>query len=372
MKEQQENKGQNVQPDTIDKYYETIIIGGGQAGLSVGYGLLKKGRSFLILDDSKKIGDAWRNRWDSLRLFTPAYLNKLDGMQLPGNQHTLITKDEMADYLEAYAQRFKLPIQSDVRVERLYKQGNHFIVSAGDKIYQSKNVVVAVSSFQTPRIPEFAKEINPSVVQLNTKDYRNPSQLKEGKVLIVGAGNSGAEIALDVVKEHQTFVSGRDVGHIPFRIETAIARYLLIRLVRFFGHNILNTSTPMGRRLRPRLLHSGGPLVRTKPKDLTNAGIERVARVSSVKNGLPILADNRVLEVENIIWCTGFSPGFSWIELPVLDEKGEPFHKRGIIGSEPGLYFVGLHFLYAVTSATVTGMKRDARYIIKQIVNAKD
>ena len=369
MSEQQVIQRTRPPSNSNTPFFETIIIGGGQAGLSIGYGLAKNKRSFLILDANKRIGDAWRNRWDSLRLFTPAYFDGLDGMSFPGKQHRFISKDQMADFLEMYAKQFKLPIQTETKVDRLYKHGDHFIVVAGDKTFEANNVVVAMSNFQHPRIPDFAKDIDPSIVQLNTKNYKNPSQLKKGKVLVVGLGNSGAEIALDVVKDHPTFLSGKEVGHVPFRIETVIARYVLIHLVRFVGHTILNTSTRMGRKLRPKMLKSGGPLVRTKPKDLTNAGVERVSRVVGEKNGLPLLEDGRILEVENIIWCTGFRPGFSWIELPVLDEREEPFHERGIVGKERGLYFVGLHFLYAMTSSTIPGVKRDARYIVKQIIN---
>jgi putative flavoprotein involved in K+ transport len=257
-----------------------------------------------------------------------------------------------------------------LRVDRLYKQGNNFIVTAGDQVFESKNVVIAMSNFQSPRVPEFAKNINPAIIQLHSKDYKNPSQLKKGNVLVVGAGNSGAEIALDVVKNHHTYISGKESGHVPFRIETYIARHFLLHLVRFVGHRVLNTSTPMGRKLRPKALISAGPLVRTKPKDLIDAGIERVPKVIGVQKGLPVLEDNRVLEVENIIWCTGYRAGFSWIELPVLGEREEPFHERGVVVKEPGLYFVGLHFLYAMTSSTITGMKRDARYIVKQILRS--
>jgi putative flavoprotein involved in K+ transport len=371
MNEQHVNKGQNAQSDLSVKHFETIIIGGGQAGLTVGYGLAKRGRSFLILDANKRIGDAWRHRWDSLKLFTPAYLNGLDGMPLPGKSHRFVSKDEMADYLEAYATHFKLPVNTGIRVDKLSKQENNFIISAGGQIYKSRNVVVAMSNYQNPKEPEFAKEINSSIVQLHSKEYKNQLQLKKGSVLIVGAGNSGADIALDVVKKYKTFISGKEVGHVPFRIETFIARYLLVRLVRFLGHNILNTSTSVGRKLRPKALVSAAPLVRVKPKDLTDAGVERVPKVIGVQNGFPFLEDKRVLEVENIIWCSGYRSGFSWIDLPVLGEREEPFHERGIVAKEPGLYFVGLNFLYAMTSDTVTGMKRDVRHIVKQILNPK-
>lgn len=349
---------------------ETIIIGGGQAGLSVGYGLAKAGRRFLILDTNKRIGDAWRNRWDSLKLFTPAYLNGLDGMPFPGKQHTFISKDEMADYLERYANTFNLPVQTNTRVDSLCENGQGFIVTAGNKIFKAKNVVVAMSNYQKPKVPVFAKDIDSRIIQLHSKDYRNPSQLKDGSVFIVGAGNSGADIALELAKERQTYVSGRDVGHIPFRIETFIARYLLIRVVRFIGHHILTIRTPMGRKIRPYVQACGGPLVRVKPEDLKKVGIEKVSRVIGVKDGLPLLEDNRLLDVQNIIWTTGFTPGFSWINLPILGEREEPDHVRGVVKQKPGLFFVGLNFLYSMTSDTITGTRRDARHIVKQILNS--
>jgi putative flavoprotein involved in K+ transport len=292
-------------------------------------------------------------------------------MRFPGKRHVFISKDEMADYLEMYATRFRLPVKTGIRVDKLTKKGNNFIVSAGGQIFESRNVVVAMANYQNPKVPEFARDINPAIVQLHSKEYKNISQLKKGSVLIVGAGNSGADIALDVVINHKTIISGKEVGHVPFRIEPFIARYLLVRLVRFFGHHILNNGTSIGRKIRPKALVSAGPLVRVKPKDLTDAGVERVPRVIGAQNGFPVLEDKRVLEIENIIWCSGYRSGFSWIDLPVLGEREEPFHERGIVAKEPGLYFVGLHFLYAMTSDTVTGMSRDARYIVKQILNSK-
>ncbi len=353
------------------QYFETIIIGGGQAGLSVGYGLAKAGQSFIILDANKRIGDAWRNRWESLKLFTPAYLNGLDGMAFPGKQHVFISKDEMADYLEQYATKFELPVLTGTRVEKLYKNGEGFIVNAGNKTLKAKNVVIAMSNYQNPKVPDFAKNLDPTIVQLHSKDYKNPFQLQDGTVLIVGAGNSGADIALELAKNRLTYVSGKDVGHVPFRIESFMARYLLIRLVRFVGHHIITIRTSVGRKLRPKVLKSGSPLVRVKPIDLAEAGIERLPRVVGVREGLPLLEDERVIEVRNIIWSTGFTPGFSWIELPIIGEREEPFHERGVVKKEPGLYFVGLNFLYSMTSDTITGTRRDARHIVKQILHSK-
>jgi putative flavoprotein involved in K+ transport len=162
-------------------------------------------------------------------------------------------------------------------------------------------------------------------------------------------------------------MAGKESAHIPFRIETFIARHLLVSIVRFVGHHILNVRTPIGRRIRPKVLDQAAPLVRVKPKDLIAAGVQRVPRVIGVSEGLPLLDDGQSLEVENVIWCTGFRPGFSWIDLPILGERQEPAHEGGVVPSEPGLYFVGLHFLYSMTSETVTGVQRDAKRIAKEI-----
>ena len=328
---------------------ETLVIGGGQAGLAVGYHLARRGLPFVILDANERIGDAWRKRWDSLRLFTPARFNGLPGMPFPGTRHSFPSKDEVADYLQAYADRFELPVQTATWVNRLSKNGG-FKVEAGDRLWRANNVVVAMATEQVPRIPDFAGELDPKIVQLHAGDYRNPGQLEAGPTLIVGAGNSGAEIALDVAPLHQTYLSGRHPGHIPFRIERRAGRVLVPFVIGFAFHRVVTVRTPIGRKLRPKLLSQGKSLIRTKPKDLAAAGVERVPRVVGVQNGLPVLEDGRVLEVSNVVWCTGFRPDFSWIDLDIFgsDENPiEPVHERGVIPSEPGLYFVGLFFLYA-------------------------
>src|SRR5947207_2287706 len=314
----------------------TVVIGSGQAGLSVGYHLKKRRVPFVMLDRSERIGDVWRNRWDSLRLFTPACFSSLDGMPFPAEPHSFPTKDAMGYYLEAYARTFALPVRCGARVERVSRLGERFLVVAGDQWFEANNVVVAMANYQRPRVPAFANELDPRIVQLHSFDYRNPAQFQEGAVLVVGAGNSGAEIALDAARAHETCVAGRDTGHVPFRIESLAARLLLVRLVlRVVFHRILTVATPIGRKVRPQVLHTGGPLVRTKPCDLTAAGITRVPRVAGVRNGLPLLEDGRVLDVANVVWCTGFHPGFSWIDLPVFGPDGEPQHDRGVVSSEP-------------------------------------
>jgi len=227
--------------------------------------------------------------------------------------------------------------------------------------------VVAMANYQTPRTPAFARDMDKGIVQLTAHDYRNPSQLQNGGVLIVGAGNSGADIGIEVARTHRTWMSGKESGHIPWDIDTFIARFFLVRIMRFIGHHILSVGSPIGRKLRPKLLSHAAPLVRVKPWDLINAGIERVPRVVGVQNGRPLLADNRTLDVKNVIWCTGYDRGFPWINLPVFGEGGQAVHESGVVTQVPGLYFVGLHFLYSMTSATLFGIGRDANRVVKAV-----
>jgi putative flavoprotein involved in K+ transport len=341
---------------------ETVVIGGGQAGLSVGYHLARLGRPFVILDAHPRVGDAWRNRWDSLRLFTPGRFSGLAGMPFPGPRWSFPTKELMADYLESYAEHFDLPVRTGIRVDRLSRDGDGYVVASGDRQWCADNVVVAMSSYQRPWVPPFADQLAPEIVQLHSYHYRNPSQLRDGPVLVVGAGNSGAEIALDAVETHRTLLAGRDNGHLPFRIEGAAGRLLVPLVLRVLFHRVLTIDTPAGRKARPRLLSMGGPLVRTKPKDLVAAGVVRVPKVTGVLDGLPVLADGSSPQVTNVVWCTGFRPGLEWIDLPVHGEL-EPTHHRGEVASHPGLFFVGLFFLYALSSEQIHGMGRDARDI---------
>jgi len=348
---------------------DTVVIGGGQAGLSVGYHLARRRVPFVILDASARVGDAWRHRWDSLKLFTPARFAGLDGLPFPAAPHAFPTKDEMAAYLESYVRAFALPVRSGMRVERLSRTDRGFVVTAGDRRIEATHVVVAMGNYQRPRVPSFARELGPQLVQLHSSEYRNPGQLVDGPVLVVGAGNSGAEIALEAVRHgHRTWLAGRDTGHIPFRIEGLAARLLLVRLVlRGVFHRVLTIRTPLGRVVRPKVLHGGGPLIRLKPKDLAAAQVERVSKVVGVREGLPLLDDGRLIGAANVVWCTGYDPGFSWIDLPVFEADGEPRHVAGRVPSEPGLYFVGLHFLYAFSSEMIHGVGRDAARIAGHI-----
>jgi putative flavoprotein involved in K+ transport len=346
--------------------FETVIIGGGQAGLAAGYRLAKRGLSFVILDANERIGGSWLSRWDSLRLFTPARYNALPGMRFPAPDWTFPTKDEMADYLESYAARFELPVRTGVSVNGLSRVGDRYVVSSGAQTFEADRVVVATGAFRTPKVPDFAFELDPGIVQLHSTDYRRPEQLVEGGALVVGLGNSGAEIGLEVARTHPTWVSGKPSAQIPFRHGPLTAR-TVFRAIRFLGHRVLTQRTPVGRKVGPNFASKASPLIRVKTKDLVRLRVQRVPRIVGVRDGLPLLDDGNVLDVANVIWCTGFRYDFPWIDLPVFDETGAPIHERGIVLSEPGLYFMGLVFQYAVSSDVIAGVGRDAAHIARHI-----
>ena len=348
--------------------FDTVIIGGGQPGLSVGYHLARRDQRFVILEGNGRIGDSWRRRWDSLRLFTPARYDGLPGWAFPGPAWSYPGKDAVADYVQAYAARFALPVRTGVRVDSLFKEDGRYVVAAGDRRFEADHVVVASGPYHSPRVPAFAPELDPGIVQLRSSEYRNPSQLRKGGVLVVGAGNSGAEISYEVSRSHRTWLSGRDTGHVPVRTESLFDR-LLTPPFWFVVSHVLTVRTPIGRKIRPKLLSGSAPLERVRPRELVAAGIERVARTVGVRDRLPVLEDGRVLDVSNVIWCTGFRPRFDWIDLPVFDQDGLPVHERGVVGSEPGLYFVGLFFLSGFTSSLIGGVGRDAEHIAKRIAS---
>jgi putative flavoprotein involved in K+ transport len=288
-------------------------------------------------------------------------------MPFPLSGDSFPSKEQVADYLVEYATRFRLPIQHNVRINRLWKADGQFIMAAGKQRFESDNVVIAMANYQFPRLPPFAREIRTDIVQLHSHDYRNRFQLQDGGVLVVGVGNSGADIAIEVAQSHRTWLAGKESGHIPFPIESYISRHFVTRVVRFLGHHVLSVDTPIGRKQRPKMLHRAAPLIRVKPKDLINAGIERLPTVVGVKDGLPLLLDGRVRDVQNIIWCTGYRHDFPWVDLPIFDSSGDPIHKSGIVHSLAGIYFVGLNFLHSMTSATLTGVGRDAERVVNAI-----
>lgn len=355
-------------------HYDTVVVGGGQAGLSMGYQLKRRGLPFVILDANERTGDGWRRRWDSLRLFTPARFSSLEGMPFPARHDHFPSKDEFAAYLESYARRHQLPIRHGARVDRLSHDGESFLLDVGNQRLSARQVVVAMANYQRPKVPAFAADLDPEIVQLHSSEYRNPGQLPaSGDVLVVGLGNSGAEIALELAKKQRVLVAGRYPGHLPFEIDSRVGHALLIRLVlRVLFHRVLTVATPVGRKARPKLTRGSGPLIRTKAKHLEAAGVTRLPRLAGVRDGRPLLEDGTLLRVSSVVWCTGYRPGFEWIDLPVHDggnpsEAHEPSHRRGFVANVPGLYFVGLHYLFAQSSAMIHGVGRDAQRVAKAI-----
>jgi putative flavoprotein involved in K+ transport len=353
-------------PESAVEHFETIVVGGGQAGLSLGYYLKRLGRPFVILDANERIGGSWRTRtWDSLRLFTPARYDGLPGWPFPAPSWSFPTARQTADYLEAYAERFELPVRLGTRVERVTKTDGGFLIEAGTRRLTADCIVFATGFYGTPNIPALAAELDPRIVQMHSSEYRNLSQLHPGGVLLVGAGNSGADIAMDVSGTHHTWLSGPDKGQIPLPIEHPLRR-VVTPVLWFVASHVLTIKTPLGRKARPQVLSHGAPRIRVKSKHLDSAGVEQVPRTVGVDGGLPVLEDGRVLDVANVIWCTGFRQDYSWLQVPVFDGEGEPVHERGV-ASEPGIYFLGLDFLYSFASENVGGVRRDAKHIARHI-----
>jgi putative flavoprotein involved in K+ transport len=346
---------------------ETAIVGAGQAGLATAYHLRRRGRPCLVLDAYPRVGDNWRAHWDTLRLYSPASIDGLPGMPFPGPRWSYPTKDEVADYLAAYADRFALPVRTGVRVDRLEAHDGGYALRIGAETVLAENVVVATGTFgRTPNIPEFALELDPSVQQLHSSEYHQPGQLRPGRVLVVGASHSGTDIAYEVAATHPTVLAGRDPGQLPVRLDHWSARVFWPAFL-FLGTHLLTRRTPIGRRRMEEIRFHGGPMIRVKRSDLQARGVERVlGRVTGVRNGRPVLED-RELDVSTVIWCTGFRQVFDWIDLPVLGADGWPREMRGVVADSPGLFFCGLSFQYAFSSMVLPGVGRDADYVARLI-----
>lgn len=354
--------------ESIIPDYDTIIIGGGQAGLSAGYFLKKLGQKFIILTKNQKIGDNWRRRWDSLRLFTPVYYNKLPGMEFPSNNPDYLPdKNETGDFLETYAQKFELPVHLDTEVLKIEGNAHSFVINTRTNSYTSKNVIVATGAFHNPHVPNFSKDFSKNIFQIHSSDYSNPSQLKEGDVLVVGAGSSGLQIATEIKElnhQRKVWLSGPNTGTFPRQI-------LGIDIYHFFAPTVFRipTKSMPGKIVKAVSYRHGDLVLRPTYKKMIKAGVKRVGRTVGVKNNLPLLDNGNTLDVSNIVWCTGFRHNFKWIKLDIFDDVGYPLHNRGIIEKFPGIYFLGLHFQYSISSSLLGGVGKDAEFIANYIAN---
>jgi putative flavoprotein involved in K+ transport len=353
------------------RHIETVVIGAGQAGLAAGYYLARAGREFVILDSYERVGDNWRCHWDSLQLYSPARAASLPGMRFPAPRSAYPTKDEMADFLETYCETFDLPVRGGVRVARVRRVDDRYVVTATDaSSYVCDNVVVATGTFgRTPSVPGFAGELSPEIRQLHSSDYKRPAQLRPGGVLVVGASHSGGDIAFEAGSAgHPVVLSGPIHGQVPFHLDKRPAQ-AAFPVLFFLASHVLTMRTPIGRKIRPEIRSHGGPLIRVKKADLARVGVEMTpARTVGARDGRPMLDGDRVVDVTTVVWCTGFRQDFSWIDLPVTGEDGWPLEQRGVVETAPGLYFVGLAFQFAFSSMLVGGAGRDAEYVVKHLV----
>ena len=354
----------------MNAHIETVVIGAGQAGLSTAYHLRRRGRDCVILDAHRRVGDNWRNQWDTLRLFTPAKYDGLPGLPFPGDPWSFPVKDEVADYLENYARTWDLPVRTGVRVRRLGRTDGHYVLDTDAGTLTADNVVVATGPFgRTPHLPPFAADLDESILQLHSSEYRRPDQLAPGPVLVVGASHSGGDIAYELAATHPVVLCGPDRGQLPLHIESRAA-HPVVPLLVFLARHLLTRRTPVGRQMMDEVRFHGGPLIRVRREDLAARGVDRrEARMSGVRDGRPALEDGTVLDVTNVVWCTGFRQRFEWIDLPVLGEDGWPKELRGVVEGCPGLFFCGLSFQSGFGSMVFFGVGRDAEYVARRIVD---
>lgn len=344
------------------RHEDTIIIGAGQAGLATAYFLQQLKVNFLILDASEQVGETWNNRWDSLKLFTPAQYNGLPGFPFPAKSGTFPTKTEMAAYLMKYAEKYSFPIQLRTSVTSIRQTSSGYEIHTGAETFECDNLVIATGGHPKPKKPDLSGSLSSAIFNIHSSQYKNPGSLPPGRVLVVGVGTSGVQIAIDLAKTHKVFLSGKPTFHIP----DFIFRYFG-RPYWWFINNILTIKTPMGRKARKGILTGGAPLINVSMKDVHAAGIEQLPRLTGVENGQPKFEDGRVVKVDSIIWATGFKPDFKWIEIVQVEESGWPKTNRGISNNCDGLYFVGMVFQFGLTSAIIGGVGRDAGFVAKHI-----
>jgi putative flavoprotein involved in K+ transport len=279
----------------------------------------------------------------------------------------------MGDYLESYAEREKLPVRTGVSATRVRANGDGYVVETSDGTIAARQVIVATGPFQHPFVPEVSKQLDPGIRQIHSVDYRDPDQLADGPVLVVGLSHSGADLAHEAARAgHRTIVSGTSRGQLPYSVDSRRAR-LAWPIMRFLATNVLTLRTPIGRKMAPKVRLGGLPLLRYRRQELLDAGVElRPARLVGARDGRPLLADDSVHDVATVVWCTGFRPDFRWVEPATIDEQGWPVQERGLATGAPGLYFLGLPFQFGFTSMLVLGADRDAGFVADAVARRAD
>jgi putative flavoprotein involved in K+ transport len=348
---------------------DTLIIGAGQAGLSTAYWLQQSGCSALVVDSHARVGDQWRQRYASLRLNTPAKYDGQPGLRFPAPGHSYPTGHELGDYLESYAVTMGIEVRCNTVVTDIERQaGDVYLVTCRDTSFLAHQVVVSTGGEQHPQVPEFAEQLDPGIRQLHSHDYRGPEQLLPGPVLVVGASQSGADLALEAAQAgHQTWLSGEVKGEIPVPFGSRRSR-IVLPFLWFLANHVLTLSTPIGRRAQASVRKGGTPLVRVRREDLTRAGVRLVEeRTVGVEGGMPRLADGQVLDVCTVLWCTGFRQDFSLVDASVIGPDGWPLDEAGMVPSSPGLYFGGLLYQRGFYSMLVGGAARDSKRTARHI-----
>jgi putative flavoprotein involved in K+ transport len=349
---------------TDTRNHDVVVVGGGQAGLAIGYHLAKHGLYFTILEAAAESAAAWRQRWDSLKLFTSARYDSLPGMPFPGDPERYPTKDEVADYLTEYARRFALPVELRSRVQAVRASDGAYIVELDDRSIETDQVVIATGPFQSPFVPPVAEALGPEVVQMHSTAYRSPGDIGDGRVLVVGGGNTGYQIAEELSGSHETHISiGTTQKPLPQRI---LGRDLFWYLDKT-GLIRKTKDTRTGQRMRK----TEDTLIGHRPRTLERSGVAFHPRTLDASGQAVSFSDGTDLEVDTVIWATGFRLDHSWIDLPVVDAAGHVIHERGVTAS-PGLYFIGLPWQHTRGSALLGFVKEDADYLARQIAAPRE
>jgi len=358
----------NLQSNTMvaSNDYEVLVVGGGQAGLGIGYYLKKSGLHFVILDAHEKTGDPWRERWDSLKLFTPRPFAALPGKKLSKRYSYYPTKDETAEYMEAYADEFALPIHHGCTVEKVTKQGDRFIVETTDTVYRAKQIVIATGPYNRPFIPDAATGLDTTVYQLHSSDYKNPAQIPRGDVLVVGGGNSGAQIAEDLHHTHSvTLATSGEPRFLPESIGGLSIYWLFYIFGLLRGRKRSVAAWYIDRKKEAVLGQNTEVLIRENKVQLIPY------RVTGCEGTKVSFDDGSSRQVSSVIWTTGFKADYSWIDIDgVTNEEGTPLHQDGV-SSIDGLYFMGLFRQSRLNSSIIDGIGADARHIATYIARTK-